>query len=170
MQRDSTLISLNKNMFKTFLALKISKAFSCDSFSRVFPAGFQVLDVFCLDTNWKKTKQKEDLLETTFTYVGFGQNKLHAQCVLYDNEGSRHCSYTQTDAAMNAAIFFFNAATKPYFPWREASPWLFHRGACRTVSPSKQLSQHAAAFMLGPKQLITSHFFFWVTAHVYFGP
>lgn len=56
-------------------------------------------------------------------------------------------------------FFFFSAAAKVYFPWREASLWFLHRGACRTVSPSKQLSQHTAAFMLGPKQLITSHFF-----------
>lgn len=47
-----------------------------------------------------------------FTYVGFGQNKLRAQCVLYNNEGSRHCSYTHIDAVMNAAIFFFQRCCK----------------------------------------------------------
>lgn len=83
----------------------------------MFPAGFQVLDVlFIHKLEKKKNQQNEDLLETMFTYVGFGQNKLHAQCVLYNNKGSRHCSYTHIDAVMNAAIFFSALLQSRTFP------------------------------------------------------
>lgn len=45
--------------------------------------------------------------------------------------------------------------------------WL--SAACKTLSLSKQLSQHTAAFMLNPKLLITSiSFLSWEIVHIYF--
>lgn len=99
--------------------------------------------------------------------MALSQNKLQCVCILYVIKYMLFY-YTGIVIAVKHTVVIraaiLQSANKAVFPLEGSFAVVLLLP--RSVSLSKQLSQHTAAFMLHSQQLITTHLF-WVNVHVY---